>query len=300
MNWKLITPRYWLWWIAIGFFWCLVQIPYSWQLKIGRQIGRLAYWLAPRRRRIAMINLKLCFPTEDDKQRHLLLKRHFESLGMGLLETFSAWWSPDKMLKPLEQIQGLEHVQTALAQGKGVILLSAHFTSLEMGSRFLTMHVPIHGMYRPHENPVIDYVMKKGREKQAEKAIARDAIRDILRSLKHNKPVWFAVDQNFGHKNSVFVDFFGIPAATNTAITRLAQVSNAAVIPFFTQRLANSQGYKVTLLPPLKDFPSNDVVKDALQINQLIETYIRQTPEQYLWVHRRFKDRPTGEGNRFY
>lgn len=301
MNWKLIIfPRYWLWWMVIGWLWCLVQLPFLWQLRIGRQIGRLAYRLASRRRRIAMINLQLCFPNLDDNQRSILLKRHFESLGMGFVETFNAWWSSDDSLRSLGQIQGLEHLQSALARGKGVILLSAHFTSLEIGGRLLTLYVPIHTTYRPHENPVIDYVMRKGREKRVEKAIVRTAIRDMYRSLKQNKSVWFAIDQNFGHKYSVFADFFGIPAATNTATARLAQMSGALVVPFFTHRRADYQGYKVILLPALENFPSADGIKDALQINQLIEAQVKQVPEQYLWVHRRFKDRPEKEEKRFY
>ena len=291
----LLTPRYWPLWGGIGLLWCLTRLPYRWQLVAGRQIGHLGYWLAPRRRKIADINLKLCFPALSDSQRHQLLYSHFESLGISLLEMLSAWWLPDTTLKPLGHIQGQEYLHAALKQGQGVILLSAHFTSLEIGSRFLTMHTAIHAIYRPHENPLIEYVMKKNREKRAEKAIPREAVREMLRSLKNNKSLWFAIDQNFGHKNSVFADFFGIPAATNTATSRLAQISGATVIPFFTQRLPHHQGYKVILQPALDNFPSGDDQQDASRINQLIEEQIRQAPEQYLWVHRRFKDRPEGE-----
>jgi KDO2-lipid IV(A) lauroyltransferase len=290
-----LKPRYWLLWIGIGLLWCLIHLPYQWQLAAGRKIGRIAYQLAPRRRRIANINLKLCFPELNNIQRRQLLHQHFESLGMGLLEMLSAWWLPDATLKPLGHIQGLEHLHAALKRGKGVILLSAHFTSLEIGTRFLTMHTPIHATYRQHENPLIEYFMKRSRECRAEKAISRDAVRDMLRSLKKNKPLWFAIDQNFGHKNSVFAQFFGIPAATNTATSRLAQITGSAVVPFFVQRLENHQGYKVILQPALDNFPSEKPMQDALRINQLIEAQIRQAPEQYLWVHRRFKDRPEGE-----
>ncbi|MFK5969408.1 MAG: LpxL/LpxP family Kdo(2)-lipid IV(A) lauroyl/palmitoleoyl acyltransferase [Candidatus Marithrix sp.] len=292
---QLLTPRYWLLWIGIGIFWSLIHLPNSWKLAVGRVIGRITYHLAARRRKIAITNLKLCFPNLTDKQRHDLLYQHFKSLGMGLLEMLSAWWLKDTRLKPLEHIEGLEYLKSGLEHGKGVILLSAHFTSFELGSRFLTMHTIIHGVYRQHENPVIEYLMKKSREGKAEKAIPRDNIRGMLRSLKQNKPVWLATDQNFGHKNSVFADFFGIPAATNIAVPRLAKMSNAAIIPFFTQRLKDNQGYKVILQPALENFPSGDDMQDALLINKLIETQIKQAPEQYLWVHRRFKDRPNGE-----
>jgi len=291
----LLTPRYWPLWIGIGILWTLTHLPYRWKLLAGRQIGRIFYKLAPRRRQIANINLRLCFPNHSAIQHQQLLYRHFESLGMGLLEMLGAWWLPDAKIKPLGHIEGLEFLHTALKRGKGVILLSAHFTSLEIGTRFLTMHTAIHGVYRPHENPLIEYFMKKSRESRAEKAIPRDAVREILRSLKQNKSVWFATDQNFGHKPSVFANFFGIKAATNTAAVRLAKISGASIVPFFTQRLPDNQGYKVILQPSLTNFPSNDDVRDATQINQLIETQTRHAPEQYLWVHRRFKDRPAGE-----
>ncbi len=295
-----LKPRYWFLWVGIALLWCLFHLPYRWQLAAGRLIGRIAFRLAPRRRKIADINLKLCFPKLNNTQRKQLLRQHFESLGMGLLEMVGAWWLPDAALIPYGHIQGLEHLYTALERGKGVILLSAHFTSFEMGSRFLTMHTAIHGIYRPHENPLIEHFMKKSRESRAEKAIPRDSVREMLRSLKKNKALWLATDQNFGHKSSVFANFFGMPAATSTAASRLAHISGAAVIPFFTQRLKHYQGYQVILQPALAHFPSGDNAQDALQMNQLIEAQTLEAPEQYLWVHRRFKTRPKGEGEVYF
>jgi len=291
-----LNPRYWLLWIGIALLWCLIHFPYRWQLAVGRLIGRIAFRLAPRRRKIADINLKLCFPKLNNTQRRQLLRQHFESLGMGLLEMAGAWWLPDAVLEPYGHFQGLEHLYTALEQGKGVILLSAHFTSIEMGTRFLTMHTAIHATYRPNENPLIEHFMKKNRENRAEKTIPRHAVREMLRSLKQNKSLWFGTDQNFEHKYSVFAHFFGMPAATNTAISRLAHISGAAVIPFFTQRLKHNQGYQIILQPALAHFPSGDRAQDAVRINQLIEAQTLKAPEQYLWVHRRFKTRPKGEG----
>ena len=295
----LAHPRYYLLWLLFVLLWLITRLPHRWQMALGRWIGRTAMRFAKRRRQIASINLSLCFPELSEQESVDLLQRHFEALGMGLLEMLNAWWTSDQRLQPLGEVVGLENLQAGLEQGNGVILLSAHLTSLEIGARFLTQHTVIHATYRPHENPLVEFFMKRSRESHAEKAIPRDAIRDMLRSLKANKPVWFAMDQNFGHKHSVFANFFGIPAATNTSTARLAQISKAAVIPFFTQRLEQGQGYRVILLPALQDFPSDDSQQDAERINQLIEQQVRQAPEQYLWVHRRFKDRPDGE-ERFY
>jgi len=296
---SLWHPRYWLWWLGFALLWSLTRLPLGWQGWLGKHLGRVAYAFAKRRRRIADTNLALCFPDLSETQREQLCRQHFESLGQGLLEMLCAWWVSDARLRDLGEIEGLAHVQQALQAGKGVILLSAHFTSLEIGTRFLTMQMAIHATYRPHENPVAEYFMQHSRASRAEKAIPREAVREMLRSLKQNKALWFAIDQNFGHKNSVFAPFFGVPAATNTATARLAEISGAAVIPFFTQRLAKGQGYRVILQPPLANFPSEDAQRDAERINQLIENQVRVAPEQYLWVHRRFKDRPD-DAPRYY
>ncbi len=294
---SLLKPRYWLLWMGIGILWSLTRLPLAWQLVLGKKLGRIFGYFAHRRRHIALINIQLCFPELNISQQEKLLQQHFESLGMGFFELLSAWWIKDSALKSLGKIHGLEYLQAGLQRGKGVILLSAHMTSLEIGSRFLVQQTVIHGVYRTHENPLIEYLVQKIRERHAEKAIPREAVREIIRSLKQNKVLWFAMDQNFGHKNSVFAPFFNVPAATNTITTRLVELSGAAVIPFFTQRLPNGQGYLMTLQPPLTDFPSENVLQDATRINQLIEQHVRQVPEQYLWVHRRFKDRPLGESD---
>lgn len=218
-------------------------------------------------------------------------------MGISIMEVVSGWWAPAKRLKKLVTINGLDYLETALNQGTGVILLSAHFTCLEIGGRLLSLYAPFHVMYRSNENPVVEMFMRKNRELHFEKAIPRDNVREMLNSLKQGKAVWYASDQNFGHKNSVFADFFGVPAATNTATSRLAKLSGASVIPFFPVRRPDGKGYDLNLLPPLDNFPSGDALIDAMRINKLIEDQIRKAPEQYLWMHRRFKDRPGGVDN---
>jgi KDO2-lipid IV(A) lauroyltransferase len=275
--------------------WLMSAFPFRWQVTLGRGIGRLIGKMARSRRHIAWVNLQLCFPEMSAEAREKLLEEHFAALGISLFETATAWWAPDKKLRGLAKITGLEHLDQALARGKGVILMTGHFTTLELGARFITCHQPFHAMYRPHKNPLYEAVMRRERERQSRlPVLTRDDIRGMLRGLKQGHAVWYAPDQNYGALNSVFVPFFGVPALTITATSRLARMSGAAVVAYFPKRLPGVAGYQVTVLPALDDFPGADPAADALRINRLFEGYIRQAPEQYLWVHRRFKTRPPG------
>ncbi len=273
----------------------MAALPFRWQLAIGGQAGRWLGKIARRRHRIAEINLALCFPEITPHQRALLLDEHFAALGIGLFETAMAWWAPDKKLRGLAQINGAEHLQHALDHGKGAILLTGHFTTLELGARFITWQQPFHAIYRPHKNPFYEAVMYRERERRSRlPPLAREDLRGLLRALKRGRSIWYAPDQNHGISNSVFVPFFGIPTCTITATARLAALSGAAVVPYFPRRLPGTAGYEVVILPALEHFPSSDIVADTQRINALLEQHIRQMPEQYLWVHRRFKTRPPG------
>lgn len=287
--------RYWPTWAAIAVLWCLSHLPFAWQLAIGRFTGRLFRHLAARRRSIAAVNLSLCFPGLSDSEREKILAEQFISMGIGILETAMSWWAPGRRLKGLARVQGQQHLQAALDRGKGVILLSAHFTTLEIGGRLLALHAPFHVMYREHKNAAFDQVMKSARIRHFGKAIPRGDLRGMLRSLQDNIPVWYAPDQDYGREQSIFVPFFGIPAASITATSRLARISGAAVVPFFQTRLPGSRGYQLQLYPPLDNFPGASVEQDTQRINEIIEARIREQPGQYLWAHRRFKNRPDGE-----
>lgn len=292
----IINPKYWPTWLALGTMWSIAQLPYTWQCLIGRTLGRLLYLALKRRRYIAWTNLALCFPELSTKQRLALLQRHFEALGMGAVETAMCWWTPDERLKKLVSIEGMEHLHQALSRGRGAILLSAHFTTTEIGARLLTLFVEFHATYRKHNNPLFDAVMRRARESHCRTSIPRGDVRAMLRSLKDNIPIWYAPDQNHSRRhNIVYAPFFGIPAATITATSRLAEISGAPVVPFFPQRNGYGDGYRLVLQPPLEGFPSGDVTRDTLHINEAIENAVRAVPEQYLWVHRRFKTRPEGE-----
>lgn len=291
-----LHPRFWLTWIGVGLLRLVASIPYAVQLFIGRRLGDLVFWLLPGRRKIARRNLELCFPELDAKTRHRLLRSCLQSVGISLMEAAFSWWGSETRLKNLYRLEGEEHLQDALEQGKGVLLLGGHYTTLEISGRFLAFHTnDLQPIYKPAHNQLFNALMVASRSRLFDKLLSNREFRTILRSLKDNKVVWYAPDQDFGREQSVFAPFMGVPTATLTMTSRLAKSSGAPVLPFYSQRLPGSEGYLIKLLPPLPNFPSGDDVVDATRINETIEQQVRNAPEQYLWLHRRFKTRPPGE-----
>jgi KDO2-lipid IV(A) lauroyltransferase len=216
-------------------------------------------------------------------------------MGKGFFEVFLAWWASDRKLKPLAHINGLEHYENAKKLGNGVILLSAHFASLEIGGRLLSLSVPFHVVYRPNEKPVTEHLMKLNREKHFGKAIKKQNIKEMIRSLRENNAVWYAPDQSMTEKEPLFVPFFGIKTTASTSTARLAKISSAAVVPFLCVRREDTTGYDLEIFPALESFPSGDDYEDALRINRLFEEWIKRYPSEYFWYHRRFKKLPPSE-----
>lgn len=286
---RFLGPRYWGVWLGIGFVRLVNLLPLRAQMLLGRLIGRIGYLFARRDRRIAAINIGLCLPELDSVQRHKLVRRQFESLGCAFFETGMVWWARDSRLKRFVTFEGLEHLEAALAQGRGALLLSAHFTTLEMGARALTLLGATSIMYLKPENALLAELSRRGRARHTVQAIASDQIRDLLQNLKRGLPVWYAPDQRFLDKNSELVPFFGHPAASNVATSRLARISRAPVLPYFPERRADNRGYVMHILPPLDNFPTDDAVADTRRFHQLIEAQVRRCPEQYLWAYKRFK-----------
>ena len=292
-----LHPRFWPLWLGLALLWLIAQLPYRLLLVLGRGVGAVMYRLAGGRRRIAARNLQLCFPQLDDAARTRLLKENFASNGIALFETAMAWWWPRARLAKLAHIEGLEHLQAVQAQGQGVILMALHFTTLEIGAALLGQRQTIDGMYREHKNPLFDFIQRSGRERHNRDATAieRDDIRAMLKVLRAGRAIWYAPDQDYGRKQSIFVPLFGVTAATVTATTKFARLGKARVVPFTQERLADGSGYRLSLYPALENFPGESEEADCLRINRWIEQAVSQHPEQYLWAHRRFKTRPAGE-----
>jgi KDO2-lipid IV(A) lauroyltransferase len=286
---SLLHPRYWPTWFALGALRLFEPLPFAVLVWLGQRIGDVMLLLPLSFVKTARRNLELCFPEKAPEEHRQILREHFRSIGIGLFETAIAWWSPDERIRKLTHLEGLEHLETALAAGKGALLLSAHFTTLEIGARSLCARVATNVMYRPTSNPVLENFLSRNRSMRAKRAIPRDDIRTLIGALKANEPVWYAPDQSYRKKGAEMVRFFGIPAATNTATSRLARMTGAAVLPYFPERLPGSQGYRMVIHPMLENFPSESAVADAERFNELIEAQARRVPTQYLWIHRRFK-----------
>jgi len=284
----LYAPRYWPTWLMVLPFAVLTFLPWRLQFACGRLIGRLARRLAHRRRAITETNLTRCFPDMEPDERDRLSREHFESLGIALVETAAGWWAPDWRLRPRVDIEGEEHLQKANAENRGILMLTAHFTTLELGGRFLALDHSVMVVYHPHKNPVINHLMSSRRDANGDGIIERGDLRSMLRNLRQNATIWYAPDQAYVRKGWVAAPFFGVPAPTNTATSRIAQSTGAAVIPFFIKRLPTGR-YRLRILPPLDNFPSGDHEADAARVNAVLEEGIREAPAQYLWSHDRFK-----------
>jgi KDO2-lipid IV(A) lauroyltransferase len=286
---RFLGPRYWVLWVALALVRLVNLLALPWQMAIGRALGRLAYQFSRRDRRIATINVDLCLPELSPEARARLVRDHFASLGCAILETGMVWWATDKRLRGLIQFQGVEHLHAAIAKGRGALMLSAHFTTLEMGARALTLLGPTSIMYLTPRNPLIAELSRRGRARHTVQAVTSEQIRDLLQNLKNNLPVWYAPDQRFTDKNSEIVPLFGQPASSNVATSRLAKISGAPVLPYFPERRADNRGYIVRIHPPFENFPSGDPIRDTQRFHELIEMHARQHPEQYLWTYKRFK-----------
>ena len=290
MNWRHALPKYWLIWVALWLLRSFARREYPVLLRQGRAIGRFASRLPLPQRKVVRRNLELCLPELDAAARERLLREHFEEAGITVTETALAWFAPPERLLQLVRFEGLDEVDRLVASGRGVILLAAHFTTLEIGARFVTAARHVHAVYKPSRNSLVTEFFRRYRGAVSAGMIASDDIRTMVRVLKAGGVVWYAPDQAFRGKGAEMVPFFGIPVATNTATSRLARLTGAAVLPYFVERLPGEAGYVVRVGAALEDFPGPDSVADTMRHHALIEREVRRLPAQYLWLHKRLKN----------
>ncbi|HEX3895387.1 MAG TPA: LpxL/LpxP family Kdo(2)-lipid IV(A) lauroyl/palmitoleoyl acyltransferase [Rudaea sp.] len=292
---RLFLPHYWPAWLGVGIMWLLAHLPYFALRACGRLFGKLTRHLPGERRHVAERNIELCFPELDGTARVKLLRATLEDLGMMLAEFALAWMCSDKALSRIPcAIEGLHHLEACRARQRGVLLVGAHFSHLELCARLVSQRIRIAGMYRKMDNDAFEWTILRARLRYAETMFAKDELRATVKYLKQGGTLWYAPDQDMRGKDSVFVPFFGIAASTITATHHLARLSGAVVIPFFHKRL-DGGGYTIRLEAPLENFPTDDVTADTALLNAAIERMVREAPAQYLWIHKRFKTRPPGE-----
>jgi len=271
----------------------VARIPWPMQRGLGRALGWVLRKTLRSRADVASRNLALCLPAMTPLERDALLREHFAALGIGIFEFARAWWGSIAPMRDGVQLEGLEHLQAARADGRGVIVISGHFTTLEVCGRLLCDHVPLAGMYRPYAQAAMEWAVLRGRLRYAAAMFTKQDVRGAVRHLKRGGLLWYAPDQDPSRGDSVYVPFFGQPAHSLTSTHQLARMSGAAVVLFEHVR-RDDGGYTLRLLPALDGFPSSDATADTARIMSGIESMVRQAPAQYLWIHRRFKRRPPG------
>lgn len=280
---------------GLALIWLLHFLPLPLLALIGRGLGLLLYVLSRERRRVARINLRLCFPAMGDDEREALIRRHFQAFGRSLLERGLAWWASPARLRRLVRVAGLEHLDAVA--GKPVILLAPHFVGLDMGWTRLTAERPLASMYSNQKNPHFNRRMLEGRSRFNQPVLVsrQEGLRPILRAMRDGRPFYYLPDMDYGPRDAVFAPFFGVPAATITGLPRLAAMAGAAVVPCVTRLLPWGRGYEVRFYPAWEGYPGEDIETDVGRMNAFIEERAKEMPEQYFWLHKRFKTRPEGE-----
>lgn len=293
------SPRYWGLWLLFGVLRLLVLLPYRWQMRFGAMLGYIGFYVAKQRKHITLTNLRIAFPQKTPLQHQQLCKRCFASAGMSAMETLIAWFMSDKRFAKIDiKFHNDECINEAIAKGdRPILLLGTHFLCMEIIGRYSGQHYssPFYLIYQKHRNPLFESIMTSSRSRYVTGCLQRKNMFAIIKALKRNSIVWYAPDQDFGHEHTIFAPFFGKLCATLTATTWLAKQTNAHVIPCYYVRRADLSGYDAYAVPTLLNFPSGDEYQDAQVYNAFLEDAIRAHPEQYLWLHRRYKTRPAGE-----
>lgn len=298
---KLCHPKYWALWFGASLARLTQLLPLDKQMKLGAVIGRLTRKLLSRRVSIAKRNLELCFPDMPEAEREHLLERNIEEIGKAIFDITNAWWWSDEKVQRHMTIKGQAHIEQSIADGHGVILFAVHCLPLEMGARIFGQFHPGIGVYRPHNNPAMEYLQVKGRLRSNKALVPKNNLRQMVKNLRNLDVIWYTADQDFGRSSATFIPFYAVPdAATITGASTLARLGKAKVLPFSVVRNADDKGYTIEIMPALDNFPSKDDVADAKRGNTIIEEIIDKDRAQYMWLHRRFKTRPDQDSPSLY
>lgn len=294
---RLLAPKHWPSWLAVGLFRTLGLLPYPVLWALGTGFGYLGYYLAGSRRRVAWRNLEICFPDLTPAERSRMMRRHFGYLGEAAFGQGFIWGASQRRLRRLVRVVDRGRIDACIAEGRPAIVLVPHFVGLELGGAAFTalVHPGVY-MYQRLRDPVIDAQILRARTRFGSRSIERqDDLRGLVREIKAGTPFFYLPDQNAGPRDGVFVPFCGVAASTVPTLSRFARLTGAQVIPTYARYLPWGRGLELIFDPPLEPFPSDDPVADTALMNRVIEARVRTMPEQYFWVHRRFKTRPPGE-----
>ena len=279
--------------------WLVHFLPMAVIAAIGNAVGAAAFWLIPERRRVTRVNLAKCFPQMDPRERERLARAHFRAFCRSFVERGILWWAPRERIERIVRIEGLEHLR-ALG-GAPAILLVPHFVGLDAGGTRLSCEINAVSMYANQKDAKFNELLMRGRSRFGDQRLLsrQEGIRATLAAMREGRPFYYLPDQDYGPRDAVFVPFFGVPAATVPGLSRIARVAGAKVLPCVTRMLPGGGGYVLRFEPPWDNFPTRDVLADTRRMNEYIERRVLEMPEQYLWIHKRFKTRPAGEA-RFY
>jgi KDO2-lipid IV(A) lauroyltransferase len=290
-----LHPRYWYAWPVLILMIMLSWMPARVLWVLGSGLGMIISWFPSRNRRYAEKNIELCFPDMSATDCRNLVKQHFRLTGFTVLSLSVVWFAPIRRIEQLVGLRGQEHFDRARASGRNIILLAPHFIALDIGGMRAGYDKNLVCMYRKARDPLLEYLFQRRTRTGAILVDRLAHLKSLIRYIREGRPFYYLPDQDMGEQASVFVPFFGIPAATVTALSRIAGITNAAVIPCISRILPHGEGFEVRLLPPLENFPTDDPVADAERMNKEIENWVREMPDQYMWSYRRFKTRPNNE-----
>lgn len=283
--------------LTVALLWLLHWLPLPVLALVGQGLGLVLYAVVGTRRRIVQVNLAFCFPEASDRERRGIARSHFRMLGRSIVERGILWWGSPRRLERLVRVEGADKLRALLDAGRPVIMMTPHFVGLDAGGTAITMRFDLVSIYARQKNPVFDRWLLHGRSRFGDQLLlSRDqGVRATIKAMRSGRPFYYLPDLNFRTRDAIFAPFFGVPAWTITGLSRLARAAGASVVSCTTRMLDGGRGYVVELGDPWPDFPSDDVIADTERMNREIEALVRRQPEQYHWVHRRFKTRPPGE-----